>query len=303
MKKEFSTLKAHYRLTREDEALLLQMKPQMETHVDEFIEGFYEYIFGFGKASDFLKNEAIIIRHRKAIAQWFLDLFCGKYDILYFLKLFKVGEVHVRLGLPTHYVNAAFNYVRIFTLHRICCDCQGKDALSDKISAIEKIIDINLDVLTSSHREEELSRFLSLSRIEKTLLSYLKKFNSYINFVLAIALVIVAFFAIGLFGYDVYLLFSSNMEIDKGILTVLGSLLILWATVELIGEEIKHLRGSGFALEAFVTLAIAALIRKILIFSLSSEKVMDVTLYGLIVLCLGIVYWLIAKSKVKPLKG
>ena len=302
MKKEFSSLKAHYRLTREDEALLLQMKPEMELYADEFIEGFYEYIFGFGKASDFLKNEAIITRHRKAIAQWFLDLFCGKYDILYFLKLFKVGEVHGRMGLPTHYVNAAFNYVRTFALHRICSDCQGKGALSDKISAIEKIIDINLDVLTSSYREEELSRFLSLSRTEKTLLAYLKNFNSYINFVLAIALVIVAFFAIGLFGYDVYLLFSSKMEIDKGILTVLGSLLILWATVELIGEEIKHLRGSGFALEAFVTLAIAALIRKILIFSLSSEKVMDVTLYGLIVLCLGIVYWLIAKSKVKPLK-
>ena len=43
---------------------------------------------------------------------------------------------------------------------------------------MERILDINLDVLTSSYREEEMSRFLSLSRIEKTLLAGLKKTSS-----------------------------------------------------------------------------------------------------------------------------
>jgi uncharacterized membrane protein (DUF373 family) len=55
----------------------------------------------------------------------------------------------------------------------------------------------------------------------------------------------------------------------------------------------NHLRGGSFALEGFITLAIAALIRKILIFSLSPTKTMDVLLYGLLVLCLGTSYWLI----------
>ena len=111
----------------------------------------------------------------------------------------------------------------------------------------------------------------------------------------------VAFFAVGLFGYDVYLLLSGKSPIEQGILTILGSLLILWAAIELIHEEIKHLRGGGFALEAFITLAIAALIRKILIFSLSPTKSMDVLLYGVLVLCLGISYWLIMQ-RVNPTK-
>ena len=299
MKKEYSSLKAHYCLSKEDEALLHQMKPVMEECADDFLEGFYEFIWNFGKTADFLKNEEVITRHRRKIRQWYLDLFGGTYDIHYFLKLYRIGEIHVRLGLPTHYVNAAFNYVRIFALGCIHRQYRGDENLSSRLKAFERILDINLDVLTSSYREEEVSRFLSLSALEKRLLGSLKNISSYLNYMLAVALVVVAMFAVGLFGYDIWLLFSGRIEIEKGILTILGSLLILWAAIELINEEIKHLRGGGFALEAFITLAIAALIRKIMIFSLSSENALDVLLYGLLVLCLGIAYWLIVVYRIR----
>lgn len=290
---DYSTLKTHYQFTQEDEALLLQMKPQMETLADEFLDGFYEFIWTFGKTADFIKDEDILARHRGKIREWYLDLFSGSYAMPYFLKLYKIGEIHVRLGLPTHYVNAAFNYVRVFTLGRIHKHCAESENITDKLKAVERILDINLDVLTSSYRQEEMSRYLSLSRTEKVLLGFLKKTSSYFNYLLAAALVMVAFFAVGLFGYDVYLLFSGQNSVEEGILTILGSLLILWASIELIHQEMEHLRGGSFALEAFITLAIAALIRKILIFSLSPAQSKDVLMYGLLVLCLGVSYWLI----------
>ena len=301
MQSDYTTLKSHYRFTKNDEALLLGMKSQLEPCVDEFLEGFYEFIWNFGETAEFLKDEKVIARHRGKIRQWYLDLFNGAYDASYFLKLCKIGEIHVKLGLPTHYVNAAFNYVRVFTLGRIHKQYKGNDDLTDRLKAVERILDINLDTLTSSYREEEMGRFLSLSVIEKTLIGALKKTSAYFNYLLAGALVMVAFFAVGLFGYDVYLLFSRQIPIEQGILTILGSLLILWAAIELIHEEMKHLRGGSFALEAFIALAIAALIRKILIFSLSPTKTIDVLLYGVLVLCLGISYWLIVQ-KINPTK-
>ncbi len=301
MQSDYTTLKSHYRFTKNDEALLLGMKSQLEPFADEFLEGFYEFIWNFGETAEFLKDEKVIARHRGKIRQWYLDLFNGAYDASYFLKLCKIGEIHVKLGLPTHYVNAAFNYVRVFTLGRIHKQYKGNDDLTDRLKAVERILDINLDTLTSSYREEEMGRFLSLSVIEKTLIGALKKTSAYFNYLLAGALVMVAFFAVGLFGYDVYLLFSGQTPIEQGILTILGSLLILWAAIELIHEEMKHLRGGSFALEAFIALAIAALIRKILIFSLSPTKTIDVLLYGVLVLCLGISYWLIVQ-KINPTK-
>jgi uncharacterized membrane protein (DUF373 family) len=298
---DYSTLKAHYRFTKEDEAFLLEMKPQIETFADDFLEGFYEFIWSFGKTADFLKDEEVLSRHRGMIRQWYLDLFKGTYDITYFLKLYKIGETHVRLGLPTHYVNAAFNFVRVFTLGKIQTHCKESETLTERVQAFEKVLDINLDVLTSSYRQEEMSKYLSLSLTEKTLLGWLKKTSSYFNYLLAGALVIVATFAIGLFGYDVYLLFAGHNDVEEGILTILGSLLILWAAIELIHQEMAHLRGGSFALEGFITLAIAALIRKILIFSLSPEKSTDVLMYGALVLCLGVSYWLITHRS-QPIK-
>ena len=296
---QYTSLKVHYRFTKEEEQILKQLQPQMEELADQFVDEFYDYIWGFGATATFLKNKEIIAHHRKKIREWFLNLFSGKYDMPYFMHLYKIGEIHVRIGLPTHYVNSAFTFVRTFALRSIEEKFVSKEIHVKEIKALEKIIDINLDVLTSSYREEELSKFLSLSKVERGILSNLKKFNSYINFFLAGALAIVAFFAIGLFLYDIYLLFFTDISIEKGILTVLGSLLVLWAAIELIHEEINHLQGKGFAIGAFIMLAMAALIRKILIYSLSSDKSDELLVIGAVIVGLAVAYWLVGhKQKV-----
>lgn len=296
-----SDLKEDYKFTAEDEMLLLALQPRMEELSDKFISEFYDYIWGFGKTAQFLKNQNIISQHRIKIKDWFINLFCGKYDIHYFTKLYKIGEIHVKIGLPTHYVNSAFTFVRTFILENSEENFKNKNQHLDEVRAIEKIIDINLDVLTSSYREEELSKFLSLSGFEKTILVGLKKFNSYINLFLATALALVAFFAISLFGYDIYLLFSAKIGIEKGILTILGSLLVLWATIELIHEEINHLQGKTFAIGTFIMLAMAALIRKILIYSLSAEKTHELLVIGGVIVGLAIAYWLVSGKEKKDI--
>jgi len=295
----YKSLKEHYKFTKEEEQILKDLQPRMNDIADTFIDEFYDYIWGFGTTAKFLKNKEIIEYHRSKIKEWFINLFCGKYDLPYFMYLYKIGEIHVKIGLPTHYVNSAFTFVRTFVLRSIENNFENKEQHIKEIQAVEKIIDINLDSLTSSYREEELGKFLSLSKIEKNILAGLKKFNSYINYFLAGALAIVAFFAIGLFLYDIYLLFFTDIKIDKGILTVLGSLLVLWAAIELIHEEINHLQGKGFAIGAFIMLAMAALIRKVLIYSLSSEKGEELLVIGVVLVALALSYWLVGAKK-KP---
>ena len=293
----YQSLKEDYKFTDEEAQILKELQPRMEKLADKFIDEFYDYIWGFGKTAKFLKNKEIIAYHRRKIKEWFVNLFCGTYDLPYFMYLYKIGEIHVKIGLPTHYVNSAFTFVRTFVLSSIEENFDNKEYHVKEIKAVEKIIDMNLDVLTSSYREEELSKFLSLSKIEKNILTGLKKFNSYINYFLAVALALVAFFAIGLFGYDIYLLFFSDIGIEKGILTVLGSLLVLWAAIELIHEEINHLQGKGFAIGAFIMLAMAALIRKILIYSLSTEKGEELLIIAVVIVGLAIAYWLVGAKK------
>ncbi|MDF1877605.1 phosphate-starvation-inducible PsiE family protein [Sulfurimonas sp. SAG-AH-194-L11] len=293
----YQSLKEDYKFTQEDAETLKELQPFMKDLADDFIDEFYDYIWGFGKTATFLKNKKIIEYHRTKIREWYINLFNGKYDLPYFLYLYKIGEVHVKIGLPTHYVNSAFSFVRTFVFKSIEEKYEDKENHIKEIKAVGKIIDMNLDMLTSSYREEELGKFLSLSKVEKNILTGLKKFNSYINYFLAGALALVAFFAVGLFGYDIYLLFFSGKGIEKGILTVLGSLLVLWAAIELIHEEINHLQGKGFAIGAFIMLAMAALIRKVLIYSLSAEKAEELLTIAIVIVCLAVAYWLMGAKK------
>ena len=154
---QYTSLKVHYRFSDEEAEILKQLQPQMEELADQFVDEFYDYIWGFGATAKFLKNKEIIAHHRKKIREWFLNLFCGKYDMPYFMHLYKIGEIHVKIGLPTHYVNSAFTFVRTFALRSIEENFHSKEKHLKEIQALEKMIDINLDVLTSSYREEELT--------------------------------------------------------------------------------------------------------------------------------------------------
>ncbi|EAT16988.1 phosphate-starvation-inducible PsiE family protein [Desulfuromonas acetoxidans] len=295
----YRDLKEDYQFTVEEADILHKLQPRMGALAEKFISEFYDYIWGFGKTAQFLKNKDIISHHRVKIKQWFLNLFCGDYDLTYFTNLYKIGEIHVKIGLPTHYVNSAFTFTRTFIIKNSVDEKVDKKKRIAELAAIEKIIDMNLDVLTSSYREEELGKFLSLSGFEKTILIGLKKFNSYINLFLAIALAFVAIFSISLFGYDIYLLFYSDIGVEKGILTILGSLLVLWAAIELIHEEIKHLQGKIFDIGTFIMLAMAALIRKVLIYSLSAEKSHELIIIGGVIVALAAAYWLIGRQDKK----
>lgn len=135
--------------------------------------------------------------------------------------------------------------------------------------------------------------------MESKVLIYLKKFDGYIDLFLALALAMVSFFAAGLFSYDIYMLISGSRGLEEGILTVLGSLLILWASIELVHEELKHLHGKSFDIGAFIMLAIAALIRKILIYSLSSDKSDQLIIIGGVLVGLAIAYWLVEHANAK----
>ena len=68
----YHDLKEHYKFTKEEAQILKELQPRMNELADEFIDEFYDYIWGFGKTAQFLKNKEIIDYHRKKIKEWFI---------------------------------------------------------------------------------------------------------------------------------------------------------------------------------------------------------------------------------------
>lgn len=153
---EISTILRHYRFDTEDAAKLKRLRPLFEEHLDRIIPGFYEFIFSFTHAKVFLHSDEVLQRHRRGIHRWFMALVSGEYDEEYFHWLAGISEVHVRIGLPSHYVNAAFSYVRE-ALGRLLLE-YGHTA---ELDALNKILDINLDILSLTYKDEERQQLLS----------------------------------------------------------------------------------------------------------------------------------------------
>lgn len=145
----------NYNFTDEDIKNLEKASLLFSNYIEEFLEGFYLFIFNFEHAKKFINNDTVYNKHKSEIGKWYLNLFSGKYDDSYFQKLSTISEVHVKIGLPHHYVNAAFSYVR-----RFLKDVLIKENKLDFLSSVDKIIDINLDILTVTYSKNEQAKLL-----------------------------------------------------------------------------------------------------------------------------------------------
>jgi len=152
---KYNLILKHYKFEAEDALLLKGISKIMIPFTEDFLDKFYEFIFEFDHANKFISTEEILKRHRVEIGKWYHALFCGCYDECYFQKLSTISEVHVKIGLPAHYVNAAFSYVRRFVREILISNREF-----ELISSFEKLVDINLDILTLIYREEEQSKLL-----------------------------------------------------------------------------------------------------------------------------------------------
>ena len=155
---------------------------------------------------------------------------------------------------------------------------------------------MNLDVITSSYREAELRKVLLSARLDEKLLLAAERFSSGLKFVLVLALMGISLGVVALFVRD-----AVNLVVHRdahGVLTALGSLLVIWVMVELMENEIRQLRGGRFKITIFLGVALVAFIREILISSLQHGTEPQVGYYLLgAILTIGVVYWLITRAE------
>jgi uncharacterized membrane protein (DUF373 family) len=288
-------IKSHYLFTDEDAETLKSLLPIAEASRAQLIEEFYDHLLGIPETAQLLQDQQLLKRLKKSHGDWFVNLFRGSYDNQYLHDLQRIGHVHVRIGLNAHFVNAAMQVVRRFSVGMIRENFADREERRIKTHAAEKIIDLNLDIITASYIEEELKKVFISHRLESKLISATERFVYGLNLILVLALVGVSLSVVGLFFWEIMHVFAGNIE--KGILSALGTLLILWMMIELLDSEIKTLKGGRFNILVFVGVVIVAIIREILISTLRHDPLETQIFLAGTLLILGLVYYLVARSQ------
>jgi len=287
-------LKDHYRFTAEDAELLQSFQPLAAQHLEHFSEEFYDYLYGLPETAAIL-NRSNRDRLREMHNRWFMSLFDGTYDNHYMNHLTRIGNAHVKAGLNVHFVNAAMNQIRHFLLNLIDNNYSDREQRRILREATEKMLDMHLDVMSSSYREEEMKKVFLSRKVESFLIKATERFTYGLNLVLVLALAGVSISVVALFIWDLLHIFRGDME--KGILSALGELLILWMMIELMDNEIKNLKGGKFNILVFIGVIIVAMIREILISTLRHDDLTTQAFLAGTLLILGIVYYLVSRAQ------
>ncbi len=293
--RSFREIKESYNFTPEDAERLLALKPLMEERTGEVMESLHEWIMGSKATARFFTEESRQRHVFEAIRIWFLGLFSGNYDSRYYERLIRIGVVHVKSGVEAHFMNRAVSVVRNICVRIICCS-EEPDAPEVLIS-FEKLLDINLDVITSSYIEEEIRTYSPMYKVKSALVTFAERFTQVANLTLVLSLIGLTIGVLALFYLDVKKLVDG--ELESGIISALGSLLLLWVMIELMNTEISHLKGGKFRISVFVGVALVTLIRETMIATLAHEKVTVITYLIAAVLVIGVVYWLVSKTEDK----
>ena len=290
----FQEIKDNYRFTEPDIETLRGLLAVVSPHVETIVSDFYNLFLAIPDTAKFLQDEAKLAWLRGQHQKWLLALFQGPYDERYFQRLQRVGHAHVRIGLSAHFVYVGMNLVRAAPApdHR---DGGGPPAAGGRLRAVEKILDLNLDIIARTYHEEELRRVFLSQKLDSLLIRFSQRFTFGLNILLVVGLLGLSLGAVGLVVQDVIHIAQGNLT--QGLVSAMGSVLILWVVIELLDMEIDRLRGGAFKLQLFVGLALVAFIRKVLVTSLASHDLWTEGLYLAGILVCGVIFWLVSRAE------
>lgn len=288
-------IRRHYGFTPRDEENLQELATILLPLSEDLADDFYSFLKEDSYSAAFFKTEEAVRKRKETITTWFRDLLAGPYNNTYLTRLQRIGQVHVRIGLKSHYVNAAMNFIRGFCIRHTSNAVPDGIRKTELLETLNKALDINLDVLTGSYREAELKKVFLSYRVESLLVQWCERIMHGLNLVLMIGLLTMAAGVVALLGSDIY--YAVNSDLQNGVIKALGSLLILWMMIELLHTQVDVLRGGKFHVRIFLELALVAFIRKLFVASVGSK---DATSFGLLLggaIVFGVILYLLARTE------
>jgi uncharacterized membrane protein (DUF373 family) len=294
------TIFDHYKFSAEDVERLKSILPVFEDHVDDCVTFMHTRLRHLGnkETTESLVRHPLLANYHR---EWLLDMFRGVYDKNYYNHLKHIGKVHMREDILPHYVSVSMYEVRSYLMDLLSERIEDRDRRTLLKESMNKIIDINLDIITNSYVEEEIQSLSATYKVKTALVTFAEKFSGAMNLVLILSLIVITLGVLGLFVSDFLDLIRGDMS--HGIIATLGSLLILWVMIELMNTEIAHLKGGKFNISVFIGVALVTFIRDLMIAALKHEEsTKGFSLIGVmigVILVLGIVYWLVVKTESK----
>ena len=144
-------LKGYVDFGEADAQDLVGIGPAMEPLFPAMADLFYKRILENPEAAKAFTGNEQLIRVHETLQEWARGLFRGDYGDQYARERERIGEVHVQLGVQQKHIIGSMNLVRHFLLQAVNREVPDPQRASDIKHAINKILDIDLNLMCESY--------------------------------------------------------------------------------------------------------------------------------------------------------
>lgn len=295
-----------HQISKRDRERIKFLGEYLKEFKGELTELVVEVLYKFPELREHL-NPSTVGEFKKIFSEWFDKLFEANYNMAYLNYLLSIGEKFVNYGFSPHHIVVLMDFIRNYFNSRIfdrIREIENKEEIErfrSALKSLNKILDLNLDVIISHYVDVETKKWLELGSLGRKVVAFGKKVGLALDISILTGLTLLGFFIVYLFIRDLTHIFGG--DIAHGIIAALGDLLILWTIWELLNSQLKFMLGGEFAISSFVSVALAATIREALIASLEHGKPIEFKIaLALIILVLGIVFGIVKWFEIKGAK-
>ena len=158
----FDELKTYIGFDKRDAANLRSLAQPAKPLIPRVVDRFYKVLLGHPEARTVLTGEEQVERLKTFFAEWLRGLFSGTYDQDYFESRSRIGQAHVRVGLPQRYMPLAIDVVRA----ELSRGLRGADIdrLEEKLESLLKLLTLDLTIMLDSYQESYSNQIRNFER-------------------------------------------------------------------------------------------------------------------------------------------
>jgi len=147
----FEQLKRYVGFDEADAQRLRRLREVVEPHLPRIVDRFYAQI-GSDPATRRIvqRGEDHTQALRRTLAAWLQSLLAGRYDEEYLRRRVRIGRVHVRVGLPQHYMVAAVEVIRQ-ELHELVLASDLPESAA-ALGSLHKLLAIETSIMLASYQ-------------------------------------------------------------------------------------------------------------------------------------------------------
>lgn len=152
--------------SHEDIEQIKRLAPVLIPEQGRITDEFYAAILREPETAAFVEGRVEGLK--KTHARWFEELFSGNYDASYFENRWRIGMVHVRIGLSPRWVDLVMTHIHeqvLATLYRLL----GPEGVQAHRS-IARLLELDRAIIQLAYDEDRLDRLSEFTGMKRALI-------------------------------------------------------------------------------------------------------------------------------------